>query len=196
MPESPQCPCQSYSTNARTYVVCPAASLPTYMNSSKHDFLQQQYYDWMSPKLSTIIGWCGDDRDFVCSPSVPRKTQEAASHLSPEKKAVLFGAAAGSEKDSADPADEANRGWRDHRYVRTAYDLVGFARFCCCRRACVYVVDFERQVWCLVPERVRFHGPHICTKGSSARSVQHAFQVSGVRSIRRSWFRSFSPSTA
>eukprot|EP00752_Nemacystus_decipiens_P006998 g6277.t1 len=49
------------------------------------------------------------------TPLTPSETQEAACHLPPDKKAVLFGAAAGGQRDSADPGDEANGGWRDHR---------------------------------------------------------------------------------
>eukprot|EP00903_Cladosiphon_okamuranus_P006977 g6790.t1 len=51
------------------------------------------------------------------TPLTPSETQEAASHLPPDKKAVLFGASTSMEKDAGDPVDEdeANRGWRDHR---------------------------------------------------------------------------------
>ncbi|CAM9965939.1 unnamed protein product, partial [Hapterophycus canaliculatus] len=63
------------------------------------------------------------------TPFTPSETREAASHLSPEKRAVLFGSAAkdggrgggGGDADrdcdggADNDHDETNRGWRDHR---------------------------------------------------------------------------------
>lgn len=79
----------------------------------------------------------------MCAPSVPRKTQEAAAHLPPDKKAVLFGAATGIEKDTADPVDEdeaeANRDWRDHRQYRRIRILLTVSE-----RVCLLLISSDR----------------------------------------------------
>ncbi|CAM9910437.1 unnamed protein product [Ectocarpus sp. 4 AP-2014] len=61
------------------------------------------------------------------TPFTPSETQAAASHLSPRKKAVLFGGAIEDDgqisqarhdhgnDDDGDGNDEESRGWRDHR---------------------------------------------------------------------------------
>ncbi|CAM9848262.1 unnamed protein product [Pylaiella littoralis] len=55
------------------------------------------------------------------TPLTPSEKQEAASHLPPTQKAVLFGGGAGDERKNCDPghhgdADEGEyRGWRDHK---------------------------------------------------------------------------------